>query len=334
MMWRFLNERRSWITFFLFMEACFLLITYIDPSIPFTSILYAVFLTLLLFILFLILRFVKETKFYKELEERDNNLDLTSIPQANSPFEKVIEKVTTDQIEQLWDMSNQMNQQLEVEKDDLVAWIHEVKTPLTALHLLIDRIQDHELNEQLTYEWLRIHFLLDQQLHQKRMPAMENDLYIEKVNLQKILVNEISPLRTWCKQRGIGFDLELPVSEILSDAKWLAFILRQLLTNAVKYSENNDIRIITGRDGKKPFLTIQDKGRGIMNRDLPRIFEKGFTSTSNHHDSAASGIGLYLVKKAADYLKITIEVDSEPGSGTAFTLTFPELNDFEQIRGM
>ncbi|MGG1684318.1 sensor histidine kinase [Pseudalkalibacillus sp. NRS-1564] len=334
MMWRFLKERRSWIAFFLFIEGAFLFITLIDPTIPFTSVLYAVFLTLLLFFLFLLLRFVKETKFYKELEDRDNNHDLTSIPQATTPFEKVVEHVTTDQIEQLRNESNHMKHQLEVEKDDLVAWIHEVKTPLTALHLLIERVQDRELNEQLTYEWLRIHFLLDQQLHQKRMPAIENDLYIEWVDLQKILVNEISPLRTWCKQRRIGFDLDLPVSEILSDTKWLSFMLRQLLTNAVKYSENSDIRITSGRNGKKPFLTIEDKGRGIMNRDLPRIFEKGFTSTSNHHDSAASGIGLYLVKKAADYLKITIEVDSEPGSGTAFTLTFPELNYFEQIRGM
>ncbi|MGB7998979.1 MAG: sensor histidine kinase [Anaerobacillus sp.] len=334
MMWRFLKERRSWIAFVLFIEAAFLLITLIDPTISFTSVLYAVFLTLLLFFFFLILRFVKETKFYRQLEERENNLDLTSIPQANSPFEKVVEHVTIDQIEQLKDETNQMKNQLEVEKDDLVAWIHEVKTPLTTLHLLIDRVPDRELNEQLTYEWLRIHFLLDQQLHQKRMPAIENDLYIEKVDLQKILVNEISPLRTWCKQRGIGFDLDLPVTQLLSDAKWLSFMLRQLLTNAVKYSENSDIRITSGLNGKKPFLTIQDKGRGIEDRDLPRIFEKGFTSTANHQDSAASGIGLYLTKKAADHLKVVIDVTSEPGSGTAFTLTFPELNDFERIRGM
>ena len=74
MMWRFLKERRSWIAFVLFIEAAFLLITSIDPTIPFTSVLYAVFLTLLLFFLFLILRFGKETKFYRELEERENEL--------------------------------------------------------------------------------------------------------------------------------------------------------------------------------------------------------------------------------------------------------------------
>ncbi|WP_207393290.1 sensor histidine kinase [Bacillus sp. Cs-700] len=334
MMWRFLKERRSWILFILFIEACFLLITYVDATIPFTSMLYAVFLTSLLFFLFLIVRFVKETRFYKELEDRETNFDITSIPQATSPFEKVVEQVTSEQIEQLKDDSSHMKHQLEVEKDDLITWIHEVKTPLTALHLLIDRVQDRELNEQLTYEWLRIHFLLDQQLHQKRMPAIENDLYIEKVNLEKILVDEITPLRTWCKQRGVGFDLDLNVTELLSDAKWLAFILRQLLTNAVKYSENSDITIESSMNGNQPVLLIKDHGRGIMPRDLPRIFEKGFTSTTNHQDSAATGMGLYLTKKIADHLKVSIDVTSEPGNGSTFTLSFPERNDFDQIRGM
>ncbi len=333
-MGRFLKERRSWILFILFIEACFLLVTYVDTTIPFTSMLYAVFLTSLLFFLFLIVRFVKETRFYKELEDRETNFDITSIPHATSPFEKVVEHVTSEQIEQLKDDSSHMKHQLEVEKDDLITWIHEVKTPLTALHLLIDRVQDRELNEQLTYEWLRIHFLLDQQLHQKRMPAIENDLYIEKVNLEKILVDEITPLRTWCKQRGVGFDLDLNVTELLSDAKWLAFILRQLLTNAVKYSENSDITIASSMKGYQPVLVIKDKGRGIIQRDLPRIFEKGFTSTANHQDSAATGMGLYLTRKIASHLKVSIDVTSEPGNGSTFTLSFPERNDFDQIRGM
>ncbi|KMM37964.1 sensor histidine kinase [Guptibacillus hwajinpoensis] len=334
MIWRFLKERRSWIGFVLFTECIFLLITFVDSTIPLSSAMYAVFLTLILFVLFLLLRYVKETKFYKGLEDLENNFDLTSIPDATSPFEEVVEHVTTDQMEQLKEETNRMRQQLEVEKDDLVSWIHEVKTPLTALHLLIDRVQDRELNEQLTYEWLRIHFLLDQQLHQKRMPAIENDLYIEFVDLQEILFNEISPLRTWCKQRRIGFDLDLNVTNMLSDSKWLSFMLRQLLTNAVKYSENNDIRIISGMNGNQPFLTIQDWGRGIEKRDLPRIFEKGFTSTANHSDAVATGMGLYLTKKVANYLMVLIDVESERGNGTAFTLTFPEANDFEQIRGM
>ena len=73
---------------------------------------------------------------------------------------------------------------LEQEKDELLSWIHEVKTPLTAMHLMIDRLDDETMKTHLTYEWLRIHLLLDQQLHQKRIPFIENDLYIENIDLE------------------------------------------------------------------------------------------------------------------------------------------------------
>ena len=87
---------------------------------------------------------------------------------------------------------------LEEEKDDLLSWIHEVKTPLTAMHLMIERLDDETMKAQLTYEWLRIHLLLDQQLHQKRIPFMENDLYIEQTDLKVLIFREIKALQSWC----------------------------------------------------------------------------------------------------------------------------------------
>ncbi|MNZ92276.1 Sensor histidine kinase GraS [compost metagenome] len=184
----------------------------------------------------------------------------------------------------------------------------------------------------MTYEWLRIHLLLDQQLHQKRIVFIENDLYVEPVLLQPLISQEIRTLRSWCMQKGIGFDLDLEVTEVLSDAKWLAYIIRQLITNAVKYSESADILIRSYLQEEQIMLEVQDWGRGIDPRDLPRIFDKGFTSTLNHHEHMATGMGLYLSKKAADSLMIHIEVISKLGKGTTMRLTFPKRNDFVLIR--
>jgi OmpR family two-component system bacitracin resistance sensor histidine kinase BceS len=186
----------------------------------------------------------------------------------------------------------------------------------------------------LTYEWLRIHLLLDQQLHQRRMPFIENDLYIEKTDLETIIFDEIKTLRSWCIQKGIGFDIQLDVTEVLTDAKWLAFIMRQLLTNSIKYSENSDIMIYSHEQAGQTVLEVQDSGRGIDPKDLSRIFDKGFTSTTNHRDNAATGMGLYLTKNAAESLFITIDVKSELGTGTTVTLTFPKRNDFVNITSM
>ena len=101
-----------------------------------------------------------------------------------SPFEQIIENSMTNQTELLKQIASQNQMTLEQEKDELLSWIHEVKTPLTAMHLMIDRLDDETMKAALTYEWLRIHLLLDQQLHQKRIPFIENDLYIENIDLR------------------------------------------------------------------------------------------------------------------------------------------------------
>jgi OmpR family two-component system bacitracin resistance sensor histidine kinase BceS len=333
---RYLVERRSWLLFFLSVQTLVLLIAFLDKAIPFGPILYIVFLTTTLFLIFFVFRYNKETRFYKQLEERDNNLDLTSIEGADTPLESIVETSMMNLAEHLRQSASWHQVALEQEKDDLLAWIHEVKTPLTAMRLMMDRLEDETMKSALTYEWLRIHLLLDRQLHQKRLPFMENDLYIEQVNLESLTYAEIKTLKTWCIQKGIGFDVDFEVTDVLSDAKWLAFILRQLVTNAVKYSDPHasDIIIRSRSDNERTVLEVIDHGRGIEPKDLPRIFDKGFTSTAWHQDNAATGMGLYLAKKAAESLLIQITVSSEPGAGTTFTLTFPQPNEVLRITGM
>lgn len=331
---KYISERLSWILLFGFLQVLAAFVVYMDSAISLKPFLYYTFLSAIIFTGFIFLRYQKEVRFYREVAEREDTLDLSSIPESESPFEKIVESGLVSQTERFKKEFNQNWTLLEQEKDELLSWIHEVKTPLTAMHLMIDRIGDQDLKSALTYEWLRIHLLLDQQLHQKRIPSMENDLYIEMIHLEDILFSEIKSLQSWCMQKGIGFEMELEETEALSDAKWFSFIIRQLLTNAVKYSEETDILISSSQHDGKISLRIQDFGRGIDQRDLPRIFEKGFTSTANHHENAATGMGLYLAKKAADQLKINIHVESCLGKGTIMTLVFPTRNDFVSITGM
>ncbi|MBX0358208.1 HAMP domain-containing sensor histidine kinase [Halobacillus sp. Nhm2S1] len=331
---KFLAERISWILLIVTFQLLALFVAFVDQTVPLSSMLYYILLSGLLFIFFLISRYRKETQFYMELEERDNDLDLTTFPEADSPFESVIETNVRDQMERLKQEASFNQSLLEQEKDELLSWIHEVKTPMTAMRLIIDRIDDYKLKSQLTFEWMRIHLLLDQQLHQKRIPFIENDLYIEEVELEPLLFNEIKSLRSWCMQKGIGFDIDLQAETVLTDAKWLAFICRQLMTNAIKYSEKSEITITSTEEAGRVKLMIQDEGRGIDRKDLPRIFEKGFTSTTEHQDQAATGMGLYLTDRIRKALKIDIEVRSELGRGSTFILQFPEPNEFTKLGSM
>lgn len=331
---KYLRERLSWILLFLCLQLLILFVAAIDATIPFTSILYIVFLSFLIFTVFLVIRYPRESRFYASLESWDDTYDLAAITDSGSPFEKITTEVLTRQTEQYKQEASLLLTELEQEKDDLLSWIHEVKTPLTTLRLMIERLEDETLKSQMMYEWLRIHLLLDQQLHQKRISFIKNDLFIEQTALEPIIYAEIKELKSWCLQKNIGFDISLSAEEVLTDAKWLGFIIRQLLTNAVKYSESSDIVIESENTGGQVQLRIQDYGRGIDPKDLPRIFDKGFTSTTLHKDSAATGMGLYLAQKAADSLLIRIDVVSEPGEGTVFTLYFPKKNQFLSLTGM
>ncbi|MEH7385830.1 sensor histidine kinase [Bacillus sp. JJ1521] len=334
MMMKFLIERRSWILFFCFLQVLILLIGYLDPSLSFRSMLYIVFVFFVIFVLFLIVRYNRELSFYKNFEDWDPSVGVDSLQEGKAPFEKMVESTLNRQHRFYIKEISRHATSVELEKDELLSWIHEVKTPLTTMQLMIERVEDHKLKEQLMSEWLRVHLLLDQQLHQRRLPFMENDLYIEKVDLEKVIIPEIRSLQSWCFQKGIGFDVSFEVAEVFSDGKWLQFILRQILTNAVKYSENTDIEIRGFRKNDTTVLEIKDYGRGIKEKDLPRIFEKGFTSTTDHQDHAATGMGLFLTKNAAKSLKIRMDVQSIYGEGTTFRLTFPKKNDFLKLTSM
>lgn len=331
---KYLIERSSWIILFIGLQLLTLFIAFIDPTITIRPVLYIVFLSSVILIIFVTVRYQKETAFYKQLKAWDSDYDLAEMLKARSPFEAVIAERLEKQTENYRTEISRHNTQLEQEKDELLSWIHEVKTPLTAMHLMIDRVEDKKVKQQLNYEWLRTHLLLDQQLHQKRIPFMENDLYIEQTNLEPLIFQEIKALQAWCIGKGIGFDVSLQREAVLTDAKWLAFIIRQLLTNAIKYTERADIVITSYVEQQHTTLAIQDHGRGIDAKDLPRIFDRGFTSTTLHQDTASSGMGLYLVKNAAKPLNIRIDVQSRIDGGTTFTLMFPNKNEFVAITGM
>ncbi|GGA90882.1 sensor histidine kinase [Ornithinibacillus halotolerans] len=330
----FIVERLTWILFIGMLLGLFLLVGYLDPSLHFNSILYVVFLSLILFLLFLFIQYRRESSYYRRLKDWDPQVDMEIIQDGNTPFERIVEHAIKQQVNFSKHEISRHIIHIEQEKDELLAWIHEVKTPLTTIKLMLEKVEDQKLKEQLMFEWLRIHLLLDQQLHHRRLPSMENDLYIEQIDIERIITQEIQGLKSWCFQKGIGFDLSLDKQMVLSDSKWLPFIIRQILTNAVKYSEQSDVEITSFSKNGHVVLTIRDYGRGIAVKDLPRIFEKGFTSTTDHKDHQATGMGLFLTKKVSQALKIKITIDSSYGKGTTVSLIFPRKNDFLEISSM
>jgi len=146
-----------------------------------------------------------------------------------------------------------------------------------------------------------------------------SDLVIERCDLGGIVHECIKKFGVLFIYKKLSVDISPIDFIVLSDRRWLLFILEQIISNAIKYTAKGGIRVyMQGRQ-----LVIEDSGIGIRTEDLPRIFSKGYTGYNGRLDSRASGVGLYLAKKAAYALKIAIRVESAVGRGTKALLSFP-----------
>ncbi len=208
--------------------------------------------------------------------------------------------------------------------DYYTLWVHQIKTPIAAMQLVLQDMPDSPEKNLLMQELFGIERYTELALQYARLGSISSDLVIAPCNLEQTVRECVKKYALLFIYKKLTVEIgSLPLAAV-SDAKWLGFIIEQILSNAVKYTRTGGIRIFE-QDGD---LVIQDTGIGIRPEDLPRIFEKGYTGFQGRTDSRASGIGLYLCKKAADALSISIQAQSTLGRGTRFTLAFPNSDGF------
>lgn len=232
-------------------------------------------------------------------------------------------------------------------RDYYSMWVHQIKTPISAMKLLLEAereelgqlICDDEQSQCLLSdnmdsfedELFRIEEYVSMALQYQRVSSTENDFVLEKVSVDGVIRDTIKKYAKIMIRRHIGMNYSGTVQEVYTDGKWLAFILEQLLSNAIKYTPQGFVKIETAKKAKLFFITIKDTGIGIKAEDLPRVFEKGYTGYNGHADKKATGIGLYLCRQMADKLGHTIRIESEIGKGTkvwiGFDLDYADTRD-------
>lgn len=326
----FIKEKLAWISFFIVLQGWMNILFLLDEGFSSISIRYINIINTLLFIVFLIWRYRKESKQLRASCSEGVTEDEVS------PFQQHLLHYVSNTIQEYEQQIKKHKLDALERHDEILAWVHEMKSPMTAMKLMTDQIESTSLQERMEYEWLRIHLLLDQQLHATRLSTIEKDNRLEKVVLQPIIHKEIRELRSWCLEKGIGIDVEGLEEVVITDSKWLAFIFRQIFTNAVKYSKpNTEIRIFTERDVQgHTCLHVQDFGCGIAAEDLPRVFQKSYTGTIGRETMAATGMGLYLAKQSAEKLGIHLAIQSQVQVETTATIQFPIENEYNKSYGM
>ncbi len=205
--------------------------------------------------------------------------------------------------------------------DYYTLWVHQIKTPIAALGLVLSKTEGDTAGI-IRQELFKIERYADLALRYVKLSDISSDLVIEPCDLGAVVRESVKKFGVLFVYRKLSVDIA-PISQtVISDKRWLGFILEQVLSNAVKYTPSGGIRIFM----QSGALVIEDSGIGIRPEDLPRIFSKGYTGYNGRVDERASGIGLYLAKKAADALRISIHVESQVGSGTKVSLSFPSAD--------
>lgn len=214
----------------------------------------------------------------------------------------------------------------EEQKEYYTLWMHQIKTPISAMRLLLEKSGDERV-PLLRQELFKLDQYADLALKFVKLSDIQSDLVIERCDLNEVARAAVKKYSLLFVYNKLSVEIDPLSKDIPSDCMWLEFILGQLLSNSVKYTRSGGVHIYM--EGKA--LVVEDSGIGIRKEDLPRIFEKGYTGYNGRMDTRASGIGLYLVKRAADALGIQVTVASELGKGTRVMLRFPVLDEFSAM---
>jgi len=289
-------------------------------------------------IIIIAINYFRKKKFYKELLEKVELLDKAYL---------VLEVLTEPDFyegqllfQALYKINKSMNEyvkNLEIQMNDfkeyIEMWIHEVKIPLASLTLMSHN-KSHQ--ENISKEQLkRIEDYLDQVLYYVRSENAEKDYLINEVNLNKIIGNIALKNKDYLLENNIDLIVQDISYQVLSDSKWLEFIINQIINNSIKYRNpkaNSYIKITTTKEKDQITLIIEDNGIGISSNDLPRVFEKSFTGTNGRTIAKSTGMGLFIAKKLCKKLGHKITIESAENSYTKIKITFPKNKFYEVIK--
>lgn len=233
--------------------------------------------------------------------------------------EELKEKVVSLE-EELFEMKNK---QIEYRKDVesyFLTWVHQIKTPITASQLLLERNEPNVAN-QVRQEIVQIDNYTRLALSYLKLLNEASDMTITEVNIDDLIKPLIMKYRIHFIEQHTKIHYQSNDDSILTDAQWTSILIEQILNNALKYARGKDIWI--DFDSTSQQLSIKDNGIGISQADLPKIFDKGYSGYNGSLNESSSGIGLFIVKHIAQHLNLNVEVTSELNKGTQFTISFP-----------
>ncbi|SMO85483.1 sensor histidine kinase [Melghirimyces algeriensis] len=289
-----------------------------------TDLLYILLLSLAFLGAYMAVRYLSHHDFYHRLSHMPTALDETLRQGDSTPLGTALD----DLLERQYRLYQETIHTYERKQRDHVTfitqWVHQMKTPLSVIHLTLQN-EESEWASSLREEADRIQRGLDMVLYTARLDVFERDFRVETIHLRELVHDVIQEEKRLFIQNRVypklAVDKELRVE---TDAKWLAFVLKQLISNAVKYSAGSgkNVTIKSYMRGSHAVLEITDQGIGIPEADQRRVFDPYYTGEHGRQYRESTGMGLYLVREVCNRLNHGVELDSKPGLGTSVRIVF------------
>jgi len=245
---------------------------------------------------------------------------LTQTPDELPTPKNLIEEDYQQIIKLMGEEAKMAEQKASADYTDMIeyytVWAHQIKTPIAAMRLNLQS-EDTESARKLMGDLNRIEAYVEMVLTFLRLDSNNTDYVIKEYDLDEIIRPAIRRFSREFILKKLKLEYETVNFKIITDSKWLSFIIEQVISNAVKYTSEGSVRIYMTEPG---ILCIEDTGIGISAEDLPRIFENGYTGFNGREDKRASGIGLYLCKRISENLGHKIYAESKIGEGTKIFL--------------
>ena len=299
-----------------------------------SDLIYLDILIITIFIVFTILDYRKMKDRYSsimELIEDEKDIDSYCIDD-NFLEGKIINYIIDYKDKKLENETKECENQLKDMEEYISRWVHEIKLPLSAMKIILDRDSD-DMISSIENELEKMNFLVNSVMYGSRATASAEDIFIKEENLKDIVRTAVKSNSFFLIKNNISPKLGDLDFKVYSDKKWITYVLGQLINNSIKYSKENGVIEFSAEDkGEYIELKIRDNGIGINEEDLERVFNKGFTGSNGRNSVYKStGMGLYFSKKIIDKLNHSIEVESVKDKYTLFRIRFYKISDYLSV---
>lgn len=294
--------------------AAVFIVTFILYRLPITAVLYPLGICVAIGCCFLIYDYRKVKVRHEKFREIQNFMDISvdGLPKPESIADEDYSRIIELLCQEISGTVTNMNLRYDNMIEYYTVWAHQIKTPIAAMKLRLQN-EDSRFSRNISSELLRIEQYVEMVLVFLRLDSSSTDYVIKEYELDDIVRQAVKKFAGEFIQRKLTLNYDEVKMSVITDEKWLSFVIEQILSNALKYTRNGGVSIYLENGG---VLCIKDTGIGIEAEDLPRIFEKGYTGYNGRGDKKASGIGLYLCKRICKNLGHSISAVSAPGEGT------------------